>query len=173
MRNTIDDIAQLFAALAEQLIFWRDIDDDALAKKISGSVERKLLISRARDWIEAHLHQHFQIAELAAELHISPRTLQYCFVDELGHSPLAEVRRFRFRLLGGAPWSGINPPFPPRRLSQLGGRISRDWLQLVLQEVGRSVSLVRVPHQPDEPCPRPIVPHLSWPRYWMAALPVS
>lgn len=99
MRNTIDDIAQLFAALAEQLIFWRDIDDDALAKKISGSVERRLLISRARDWIEAHLHQHFQIAELAAELHISPRTLQYCFVDELGHSPLAEVRRFRFRLL--------------------------------------------------------------------------
>jgi len=74
---------------------------------------------------------------------------------------------------GGVPWSGVNPPFPPRRLSQLGGRISRDWLQLVLQEVGRSVSLVRVPPQPDEPCPRPIVPHLSWPRYWMAALPVS
>ena len=33
-----------------------------------------------------------------------------------------------------------NFPAPPRRLSQHGGSISGDWLRLMLQEVGRSVS---------------------------------
>jgi hypothetical protein len=32
-----------------------------------------------------------------------------------------------------------NFPGPPRRLSQLDGRISGDWLRLALQEVGRSI----------------------------------
>ena len=65
---------------------------------------------------------------------------------------------------GWRPLKWCKSPGPPRRLSQLGGCISGDWLRLVLQEVGRSVSLVRVPPQPDELCPRPIVPHLIWPR---------
>ena len=50
-----------------------------------------------------------------------------------------------------------NSPGPPRLLSQLVRRISGDWLRLVLQEGGRSVSLVRVLPQPDEPCPKPMV----------------
>ena len=74
---------------------------------------------------------------------------------------------------GWRPLKWCKSPGPPCRLSQLGGSISGDWLRLVLQEVGRSVSLVLVLPQPDEPCPRPIVPHLSWHRYLMAALPVS
>ena len=32
----------------------------------------------------------------------------------------------------------VEYPLPPRRLSQLGGNISGDWLRLVLQEVGRA-----------------------------------
>lgn len=99
MRKTTDDLGQLVAALADQLIFWRDRADEASIHKTQGSVERGRLISQASDWIDAHLHQSFQIAELAAALHVSSRTLQYCFIEELGHSPLAEVRRVRFRML--------------------------------------------------------------------------
>ncbi|MFM9089595.1 MAG: helix-turn-helix domain-containing protein, partial [Cyanobium sp.] len=64
-----------------------------------GSVERRRLLSQAKDWIEAHLHRSFLIAELAGALHVSPRNLQYCFSAELGHSPLVEIRRVRFHRL--------------------------------------------------------------------------
>jgi AraC-like DNA-binding protein len=99
MRNPTDDLGLLVGALAEQLIFWRDCADESSPPLIPASVDRRLLISQARDWIVAHLDQSFQIAELAAALYVSPRTLQYCFVEELGHSPLAEVRRVRFHVL--------------------------------------------------------------------------
>jgi len=97
------------------------------------------------------------ILEEAASQHLPP--------------PLFEEVGLRFRVTQQRPVEWCKSPGPPRRLSQHGGRISGVWLRLVLQEVGRSVSLVRVLPQPDEPCPRPIVPHLSWHRYWMAALP--
>ena len=42
-----------------------------------------------------------------------------------------------------------------------------------LKGVGRPVSLVRIPPQPDEPCPREILTPLPWRRYWMAAKPGS
>ena len=39
--------------------------------------------------------------------------------------------------------------------------LRRPVLRLVLQGEGGPVSLVRVPPQPDESCPRPTLPHLS------------
>lgn len=99
LRKGTDDVGQLVGALVDQLIFWRDRASEGSMEQAPGSVERGLLISKARCWIDAHLHQSFHIAELAAALHVSSRTLQYSFVEELGHSPLAEVRRVRFRML--------------------------------------------------------------------------
>ena len=74
----------------------------------------------------------------------------------------------------GVPASGVNPPAPPARRSRGGGApLRRSAPRLALQGVGRPVSLVRGPPQPDEPCPGPILPHLNWPRYSMAAAPGS
>ena len=57
------------------------------------------------------------------------------------------------------PGIGVIPPAPPPRLRRGGGA-----------GVGRPVTLVRVLPQPDEPCPRPMLPQLNWSRYWTAAV---
>jgi transposase len=64
---------------------------------------------------------------------------------------------------------GTSTPATPGLSAQLRHPAQRS----ALQEVGRPVTLVRVPPQPDEPCPRVIVPQRSWHRYWMAAQPGS
>ncbi|MFN5465270.1 MAG: helix-turn-helix domain-containing protein [Cyanobacteriota bacterium] len=99
LRNPSAGLELLVAALADQLIFWRDRADQTSTKSRPVSVERRRLISQAREWIDAHLDHPFQVADLAAALHVSSRNLQYCFCEELGHSPLVEVRRVRFRKL--------------------------------------------------------------------------
>jgi hypothetical protein len=74
----------------------------------------------------------------------------------------------------GVPSSGVIPPAPPPRRSRGGGaHLRRSAPRLVLQGVGRPVSLVRVLPQPDRPCPELILPHRSWPRYSMAAAPAN
>ncbi|MFM7265920.1 MAG: hypothetical protein ACKOZW_10100, partial [Cyanobium sp.] len=48
---------------------------------------------------DAHRAEPFRLGELAAALYVAPRTLQLAFRDELGHPPLEEARRLRFRAL--------------------------------------------------------------------------
>jgi hypothetical protein len=74
----------------------------------------------------------------------------------------------------GVPSSGVNP------LGLSAGvagaerpHLRRSAQRLTLQRVGRPVSLVRVPPQPDEPCPSNSLTRLPWPRYSMAAVPGS
>jgi AraC-like DNA-binding protein len=93
------DVGPLVLSLVDQLFIWRELEVDTVCSRHPGSVERRQLISQARDWIHAHLDHPFQIADLAMVLHVSLRTLQYAFSEELGHSPLVEVRRIRFRRL--------------------------------------------------------------------------
>ena len=67
-------------------------------------------------WIEAHRAEPFRVTDLAAALYVAPRTLQIAFREELGHPPLVEARRLRFRALRQAL---LNPRAPRRCLEAL------------------------------------------------------
>jgi transcriptional regulator GlxA family with amidase domain len=45
------------------------------------------------------LQERFTLAELSAAVQVSPRQLQYCFLQELGRSPMAEAKRLRLQRL--------------------------------------------------------------------------
>ncbi|MCF8141817.1 MAG: AraC family transcriptional regulator [Cyanobium usitatum Tobar12.5m-G36] len=53
----------------------------------------------ARQWMRHHLHEPCGVLQVAAAVEVSPRTLQYAFLQELGHTPMAELRRLRLRHL--------------------------------------------------------------------------
>lgn len=99
MAESHSDPAWLVTALADQLLFWRSLAEADPSDRILGPVERRHLLRRARDWMEAHLAQPFRISDVASALHVSTRSLQYCFREELGRAPLEEARRLRFRRL--------------------------------------------------------------------------
>lgn len=80
----------LAGVLVEHLLFWRDLAVEPPSERLLGAVERRRQIRRAHEWIEAHLHQPLRVTELAEALHLSTRSLQFCFRQELGHSPLED-----------------------------------------------------------------------------------
>jgi len=97
----------LAAVLAEHLLYWRDLAEQPPSDRSLGAVERRHQIRRALEWIDAHLHEPLRVRDLAEALHLSTRSLQFCFRQELGYSPLEAIRRQRFRrlrrLLGSGP----------------------------------------------------------------------
>jgi AraC-like DNA-binding protein len=113
VRALIDTAHQLVAALAagapeapsvagilaDHLLFWRDLAEPQPSDRSLGTSERRRQLRRARDWIEAHLHEPLRVTDLAEALNLSTRSLQFCFRQETGHSPLEEIRRLRFRRL--------------------------------------------------------------------------
>ena len=57
------------------------------------------MVADARVWMEQRLAERFSLAELSAAMGRSPRQLQYSFLQEVGHSPMAEAKRLRLRRL--------------------------------------------------------------------------
>jgi AraC-like DNA-binding protein len=117
LRGGVGDPRFACSALAEQLLYWHDLRlDEAESGPRADAVDRRRLIRRARDWIDAHRAEPFRVSELAAALYVAPRTLQLAFREELGHPPLVEARRLRFRALRQA----LLAPAPsPRSLEVL------------------------------------------------------
>ena len=98
------------AALVDQLLYWRDLRGaEADTGPRADAVDRRRLIRRARAWIEAHRAEPFRVGDLAAALYVAPRTLQLAFREELGHPPLVEARRLRFRALRQALLTSVRP----------------------------------------------------------------
>ena len=60
---------------------------------------RRDTVAQACHWMGAHLEERFGVVELSQALGVSPRTLQYAFQEELGHTPMAEAKRLRLRQL--------------------------------------------------------------------------
>lgn len=123
LRSERGDPRFAFAALVDQLLFWRDLrllEEPAGplgdASLLVDALDRRRLIQQARDWIEAHRAEPFRVTDLAAALYVAPRTLQIAFREELGHPPLVEARRLRFRALRQAL---LNPRAPRRCLEAL------------------------------------------------------
>ncbi|WP_027799114.1 helix-turn-helix domain-containing protein [Paraburkholderia dilworthii] len=56
---------------------------------------RQLIVSDARDYVLAHRDRAVGVPELCERLHVSRRTLQYCFQDVLGMAPATYVRVIR------------------------------------------------------------------------------
>lgn len=57
--------------------------------------KRQRVVSQARELVLARPDQAVTVPELCGQLHVSRRTLQYCFEDVLGLSPLQYLRAIR------------------------------------------------------------------------------
>ncbi|HKT94326.1 MAG TPA: helix-turn-helix domain-containing protein [Paraburkholderia sp.] len=56
---------------------------------------RRWIVAQARDYVLAHRARPVGVPELCEQLHVSRRTLQYCFQDVLGMAPATYLRALR------------------------------------------------------------------------------
>ncbi|HEY4803428.1 MAG TPA: helix-turn-helix domain-containing protein [Paraburkholderia sp.] len=56
---------------------------------------RRRIVAQARDYVLAHRARPVGVPELCEQLHVSRRTLQYCFQDVLGMAPATYLRALR------------------------------------------------------------------------------
>ncbi len=86
------------APFEEALRLWWESDRSDVRPRLP-SRRRRLMVGEAREWMEARLGERFTLPELSAAMDLSPRQLQYSFLQELGRSPMAEAKRLRLRRL--------------------------------------------------------------------------
>ena len=58
-------------------------------------MRRQRIVARARDYVLGHRDQLVTVPELCERLHVSRRSLQYCFEDVLAISPIQYLRIIR------------------------------------------------------------------------------
>lgn len=86
------------APFTEALRLWWESDRSEVRPRLPAR-RRRWMVGEAREWMAARLTERFTLAELSAAMELSPRQLQYSFLQELGRSPLAEAKRLRLRHL--------------------------------------------------------------------------
>lgn len=80
----------ILSALLEML------DRSCVEPAIAASLQRRQrVVARAREYILAHRAEAITVPELCEQVHVSRRTLQYCFEDVLGMSPMLYLRMMR------------------------------------------------------------------------------
>ncbi|CAJ9374504.1 AraC family transcriptional regulator [Burkholderia pseudomallei] len=62
---------------------------------VEHSSRRRKIVAAARDYVLAHRSRPVGVPELCEQLHVSRRTLQYCFQDVLGMAPATYLRALR------------------------------------------------------------------------------
>lgn len=62
---------------------------------------RRAVVDQACGWMAERLAGRFTLQELSDVVAVSPRQLQYSFLEELGISPMAEAKRLRLQRLRG------------------------------------------------------------------------
>jgi AraC family transcriptional regulator, ethanolamine operon transcriptional activator len=87
-RNSLQSsvLASLFDLCAQQ-----HAEHDAVPTK----PRRQWIVSEAREYVLANRERPVAVPELCAQLHVSRRTLQYCFQDVLGMAPATYLRTIR------------------------------------------------------------------------------
>lgn len=94
-----DDIRVGSTELPQQAVMMAMLsmlDTSAVDKAVSSSfLRRQRIVARARDHVLAHRDQAITVPQLCERLHVSRRTLQYCFEDVLGISPIQYLRTIR------------------------------------------------------------------------------
>lgn len=89
------------AAFLDALQIWQRYRNDQLHgrhERIT-AVRRRQSIAVAQEWMQQHLDEPFEIADVAAGVGVSVRTLQYACQQELGQTPMALAKRLRLRSL--------------------------------------------------------------------------
>ncbi|CAN7397538.1 helix-turn-helix domain-containing protein [Trinickia sp. LjRoot230] len=71
------------------------VDHPQRANATGTPCRRQAVVSQARDYVLANRERPVSVPELCERLHVSRRTLQYCFQDALGMSPAAYLRMIR------------------------------------------------------------------------------
>lgn len=72
------------------------LDTRAVDSAVSSSFQRRQrIVAKARDLVLAHHDQAITVPQLCEQLFVSRRTLQYCFEDVLGMSPMQYLRLIR------------------------------------------------------------------------------
>jgi AraC family ethanolamine operon transcriptional activator len=72
------------------------LDHSSVEPALAASLKRRRhVVSLAREYIMAHRGDSITVPELCERVHVSRRTLQYCFEDVLGMSPMLYLRMVR------------------------------------------------------------------------------
>lgn len=85
------------------------LDHRCVEPEVAASLQRRRrVVALAREYIHAHRSEAITVPELCEQVHVSRRTLQYCFEDVLGMSPMLYLRMMRLngvrrQLNDGAP----------------------------------------------------------------------
>jgi AraC family transcriptional regulator, ethanolamine operon transcriptional activator len=83
--------------------------------------DRYWIVMQARDYILANRHRPVAVPELCRQFHVSRRTLQYCFKETLGMTPMSYLRAIR---LNGVR-RDLSSPQP--RLARTVQDVASDW----------------------------------------------
>ena len=83
-------------------------------------MQRQRIVASARDHALYQCYRQITVPDLCEHLHVSRRTLQYCFEDVLGISPIQYLRIVR---LNGARRALCEHPASSRKVSE----IAADW----------------------------------------------
>jgi AraC family transcriptional regulator, ethanolamine operon transcriptional activator len=85
------------------------LDHRCVEPELAASLQRRRrVVALAREYIHAHRSEAITVPDLCEQVHVSRRTLQYCFEDVLGMSPMLYLRMMRLngvrrQLNDGAP----------------------------------------------------------------------
>jgi len=72
------------------------LDRSCVEPAMAASLQRRRqVVAQARDYMLTHRGNNITVPELCEQVHVSRRTLQYCFEDVLGMSPNAYLRTLR------------------------------------------------------------------------------
>ncbi len=84
-------------AVARRLVMFlrRPGDQAQFSALLAPDPDRVPRLAALLDWIPAHLHQDLSLEALAAQAHMTPRTLSRVFTQELGMGPGRYVERVR------------------------------------------------------------------------------
>ncbi len=85
--------------LSQALSDWWQAEAQPQPRERITSRRRRHTVAEARVWMLPRLQERFTLVELSAAVQVSPRQLQYCFLQELGRSPMAEAKRLRLQRL--------------------------------------------------------------------------
>ncbi len=85
--------------LTEVLREWTERQEQPFPRVRITSRRRRDSVESARQWMAARLPERFSLQDLSQAAGVSRRQLQYNFLQELGHSPMAEAKRMRLHRL--------------------------------------------------------------------------
>ncbi|MYN17540.1 helix-turn-helix domain-containing protein [Rugamonas sp. FT107W] len=92
--TTADGAAQWQETVLSTLLDM--LDHSCVEPALASSLQRRRqVVALAREYIMAHRSESITVPELCERVHVSRRTLQYCFEDVLGMSPMLYLRMVR------------------------------------------------------------------------------